>query len=394
MGGAELIAHEQAKQLARAGCEVAAFAGTANSTRPLYSMARTEFEGIPIDRVKLTAADFEADTVNFANPHVESHFEEVLAEWRPEIVHFHNLAGLSVRLIEMARNAGARTVLTLHDHWGFCFKTTLLRRQFEICSDYSQCAECLPFVHYRDGTRMAIEQRNQAIGSQFHKVDAFISPSLYLASAYIRAGIPVGRIHVIANGVDAKRFSRVAKTPGAGRLRLTYIGYLGHHKGVSNLIDAIALLESPSRVLLHLVGEGASLAQLRDQVRALNLTESVRFWGRVENSRIESVYAETDVLILPSICPENQPVSITEAMACHTPVIAARIGGIPEQVTHGENGFLFDPASPRDLADRIRLLFHHPELLVEMGENGWERIAANTFANQAARILRLYERLR
>jgi glycosyltransferase involved in cell wall biosynthesis len=241
---------------------------------------------------------------------------------------------------------------------------------------------------------MPIAERNSLVRRHFLNVGAFISPSFYQAQAQVSAGLPIGRVHVIANGIDVQRFSRVAKTPDVGRLRLTYIGYMGHHKGVGNLIAALALMEEPSRFHLNLVGDGALREQMREQVIAAGLIDSVRFWGRVDPSAIETVHAQTDVLVLPSVCPENQPVSITEAMACRTPVIASRIGGIPELVADGETGWLFEPTRPADLAAKIKWFLDHPPRLQEMGEKGSEKIVDQTFFNQAEKILRLYSRLR
>jgi glycosyltransferase involved in cell wall biosynthesis len=394
VGGAELIAHEQAKALMKLGCQVATFAGTVTAEGPLYSLTHGVFEGIPVHRVKVSSGDFQADVVNFANESVESHFANVLADFQPDVVHFHNLAGLSTLIIGMAREFGAATVLTLHDHWGFCVKTTLLKTHQEICRDHSRCFECIASVRSRDGGAMPIAERNSLVRRHFLNVGAFISPSFYQAQAQVSAGLPIGRVHVIANGIDVQRFSRVAKTPDVGRLRLTYIGYMGHHKGVGNLIAALALMEEPSRFHLNLVGDGALREQMREQVIAAGLIDSVRFWGRVDPSAIETVHAQTDVLVLPSVCPENQPVSITEAMACRTPVIASRIGGIPELVADGETGWLFEPTRPADLAAKIKWFLDHPPRLQEMGEKGSEKIVDQTFFNQAEKILRLYSRLR
>ena len=111
----------------------------------------------------------------------------------------------------------------------------------------------------------------------------------------------------------------------------------------------------------------------------------------VDNSRIEEVFRETDVLILPSIWPENQPVTITEAMASRTPVIASAIGGIPELVTNEYNGYLFSPGCAEELAEKMSEFVIRPERIERFGENGFQRIKDNSFEHQVNKICSIYE---
>jgi glycosyltransferase involved in cell wall biosynthesis len=119
-------------------------------------------------------------------------------------------------------------------------------------------------------------------------------------------------------------------------------------------------------------------------------SSSIRFWGRVANQEVESVFRETDVLVLPSIWPENQPVSITEAMATRTPVIASDIGGIPELVEDGAHGYLFPAGDATALADRMRRFLDDSSLINRLGAYGFERIHSCTFGNQVGKIIQVY----
>jgi hypothetical protein len=121
--------------------------------------------------------------------------------------------------------------------------------------------------------------------------------------------------------------------------------------------------------------------------------DRVKFWGRVDNRHIEEVLRETDVLILPSIWPENQPVTITEAMAVGRPVIASRIGGIPELVDENHTGYLFEPGNAEQLATKMMEFITNPELMRVMGENAYQKIKPNTFENRVQEILNLYDEI-
>ena len=392
VGGAELIAARQARALAGLGAEVAVFAGDPSGRTRRHGRRRETHQGLPVYRVGLEHEDFDPDFVNFVHPALEGHFGDLLDAYRPDVVHFHNLVGLSVALVGIARRRGVKTVLTVHDHWGFCHKNTLLKRGTEICADHSRCAECRPVIGDGAARGIPIRMRRDFVRMQLEQLDAIVAPSQYLADAYAAAGFPRERIRVIWYGIDVARFAAVRKTAGP-QVRFAFVGYLGAHKGVHTFLDALAMLDDPTRVFVHLAGDGAERDACERRAREIGLGSAVRFWGQVDNARIDAVYAETDVLVLPSVWPENQPVCLTEAMAARTAVVASRIGGIPELVEDGRSGRLFTPGSAVELAACMEELIGAPARAVEYGEEGHRRMAGNTLESQASKLLALYDAL-
>jgi glycosyltransferase involved in cell wall biosynthesis len=390
IGGAELIAHYQAKALQRAGHEVIIYTGDIAEGPARYDLRHDVYDGLPVYRVHLVGPDYQNDYVNFFHPEVEKQFRGLLEKHAPDVVHLHNIIGLSAGIIHAAKQSGARTVLTLHDHWGFCFKNTIIKRHNEICDDFYRCHECMLAIHDGADRNIPIRMRNDYIGLLFDEVDCLVSPSLYLAEQYVRAGFAVGKMRVIWNGIDLERFSRVPKTPRRGPVRFTYIGYMGAHKGVGTIIEALPLLGASGQFHVNFVGAGDLTESLNRRAQELGYGSSVSFLGKVPNERIEDVFANTDVQLLPSIWPENQPVSVTEAMATGTPVIASRAGGAAELVADGLTGYLFDPGNPRDLAAKMALFLTNPERIATLGACGFQRIAENSFDRQVAKLLRLY----
>ena len=132
----------------------------------------------------------------------------------------------------------------------------------------------------------------------------------------------------------------------------------------------------------------------REKVRALGIETQVRFWGVVDNIDILRVYNETDVYCLPSIWPENQPVSITEAMACGLPVIATNLGGVSELVLDGVTGFLFPVNDSKMLAAKIMQLRSDEAMRRSFGIAGRECMRSNDFADVACRLSAMYDSLR
>ena len=104
--------------------------------------------------------------------------------------------------------------------------------------------------------------------------------------------------------------------------------------------------------------------------------------GGFEHKDISSVFSEIDVLVVPSIWNENCPLTILEAFFAKTPVIASRIGGIPELVKDKENGLLFECGNFDDLYDKMETFINNPDLTARfkgsinpfksIAENGWE----------------------
>ncbi len=223
----------------------------------------------------------------------------------------------------------------------------------------------------------------------FRDVDEFISPSQYLARNYHLAGIPEEKIHVIWNGIDVQKFSNFLKVPDDKRIRFTYIGYFGKHKGIDVLLDALSYLTNPNCFSVNLVGKGELIENLKNKVKEMELEDIVSFWGRIDD--IGDAYRKTDVLILPSIWPENQPVTITEAMAARLPVISSNLGGVPELIEDGETGYLFEPGNPKDLAQKMSEFLLHPEKMKIFGEVAYNKIVNNTLGNQVKKIVDIYD---
>lgn len=384
IGGAEIIAHHQAKALADRGHDVRVLAGDNSQGLPNYPTATETFDGLPITRVSLSSHDFAPTGNNVCHPRVERIFLDLIADWQPDVIHAHHMLGLSLGILQLARAHGIRIALTLHDHWGFCINSTRITTRNTLCQDSTQCHTCHEHID-DDGMRLPQRMRQDYLRWQFDAVDYFISPSRYLADQYILNGIPAQRMHVIANGIELERFINTAPPEPSERLNILFAGYMGDHKGVPTLLEAVALLPQ-DKVHLDMVGDGHMLASYIDSIKKSVPGVSIKFWGRLPNTRIAERFSEAHVFVLPSVCPENQPVTITEAMACGLPVVASRIGGISELVDDGLTGWLVEPGDAADLARRLSYYIENPQQITPHGTASRERIQAFAFSVQIERI--------
>jgi glycosyltransferase involved in cell wall biosynthesis len=399
IGGAELIAHYHAVALKNLGNEVVVFAGDPTPfgqapNGPRHSIREEIYEGIKVYRTCLEAVDYQSEYINFFNAPVERYFRDILEKFRPDVVHCHNIIGLSVGILGLAKSYGAKVVLTVHDHWGFCLKNTLIYLDNSVCHDFTRCHNCLS--HCSDeGKRFPIRLRTDFIKTQFDQLDLLISPSRYLAEAYISVGFPAHKSKVISNGVAFDRFCKLARRPEPGKTRFTYIGYLADHKGIAVFLESLSHLPATQRdkVRINLVGVGHMVDQYKQQLLRNGYASQVTFWGKIENKDIGRAYEETDVYMLPSIWPENQPVTITEAMASGIPVIGSDLGGVSELVENGQTGYLFQPGNASKLAEAMSIFIEQPDLIATFGQRGRQRMQNNTFTHQATKIQAAYGEL-
>jgi len=386
LGGAELIAYQQAKILQRMGHEVRVFYGRLGKSLLRPHRAKTVDDEFSKTWVSLSPSDISGTSWDFRSPEIAREFRRVLDEFSPDVVHFHNLVGLSVMMIEACHRQGIPTVMTLHDYWGICHKNTLIKNRGDICLEGGlACLGCREML--TGNLPLPSPVRNAHILFALRKIDCFIAPSRYLAERYAANGLPRERIAVLKNGIELENFP-----PGSRRRRtltLGFIGHLGKHKGLDVLLHALSLIDC-TNIRLLVAGTGEELEALKAFSRQLGLEAFVTFLGHVDNRRITRVYRQIDVLVVPSVWPENSPVTITEAMASGIPVIASDVGGISELVEDGVTGFLLPIRDSRGIAQRIERFLARPELKQEMGERALAKIRPYHMQNQVERIVGVY----
>jgi len=201
-----------------------------------------------------------------------------------------------------------------------------------------------------------------------------------LVNAY---GMPSGKIVVVYNGIDVAASERDVASKKKLRhelrlrdksLLLTTMGRLAEQKGHVYLITALEkLVDEFPFVTLLLAGEGPLRKALESEVIKKGLTEHIIFTGFRQDFR--NILSVTDIFVFPSL-DEGFPFMIIESMAAGNPVIATRVGGVPEAVIDGVTGILVPPKDEDALYVAIRSLLKDAALRNEMGEKGMQSVAA------------------
>jgi glycosyltransferase involved in cell wall biosynthesis len=186
----------------------------------------------------------------------------------------------------------------------------------------------------------ALSQRHHALNAMLAEAAMILSPSAFLRQQMSAAGVDPGRIDVSRIGIQLPE--RPIVRQDANELRIGYMGQIAWHKGIHILIEAVRRLPSAS-LQVRLYGDDARdesyTAYLR---RLIGPDRRISMPGRYPNDRVYEHLAQLDLLVVPSLWPENSPAVILEAHAAQVPVVGSRLGGIPESVVHDRNGWLFE----------------------------------------------------
>lgn len=208
-------------------------------------------------------------------------------------------------------------------------------------------------------------------------------------------GIPEQHIRVLHNGVDLERFgsdnrAEVRRQLGLRQTDLVIgsVGRLVPVKNYSLLLTALAALDRKNLVAV-LVGDGPARADLEGLAQTLGIAHQVRFLGHRDD--ITSLLAAMDIFVLPST-HEGMSNTLLEAMASGVPSIASDVGGNPEIISHGQDGYLFSSGNVPELVSLLQRLCYDADLRRRLGETGRARIASHfSIRTMIGRYEDLYE---
>jgi glycosyltransferase involved in cell wall biosynthesis len=217
------------------------------------------------------------------------------------------------------------------------------------------------------------------------QADLVTSPSENLAKYVCNdTGLPLNSVCMIANPVDATKFSPEGEKtfPSDGRLTVLFAGRLEERKGIYQLIDAVPdiVREVPNVRFILLgkdtetgVGRTSAKKILQDKLAANGCTSNVEFVDHVNLNQMPACYRSADVCVVPSLY-DNAPYTVLEAMSCGKPIVAASSGGIPEYVVSNKTGLLVEPGDVKGLATALTMILKDATMREQFGQAARERI--------------------
>jgi glycosyltransferase involved in cell wall biosynthesis len=317
-----------------------------------------------------------------------------LNSYKPfDIVHAHGTCGISYPLFRFR----VRKPLVVHTH-GTALGMALHR--------FSPSAA----VSFKDSLKSKLRE-SIAIFRQkayWKSADMLLAVSYFLKNEIEKLyNIDGSKIEVAYNGVDVSVFRKTDSSDESKKLGLEgkriilYVGHFGLRKGIIYLIEAMheILREEPDAFLLCVGGTPEWLGTdvywriLKERIERVGIEKSVRLMGQVPHQKLPVYYSMADVFAFPSLYEAMGKV-IVEAMACETPVVASRAGGIVEIVNDGINGFLVQPKDVKSLSQSILTVLQDSQLAKRLSEKGRETVETRfTWKHTVKQISKAYQKL-
>ena len=358
---------------------------------------KSEWSGYwPTNMTKL-----DAFTRPFGARQVVKGFTRLMDDFKPEVVHLNNIhTQLSPVIAKIAHEKGARVVWTLHDTKLVCPCYTCMR-------DGKVCTECFTdkkaVIRHRcmqgglPGSVIGYLEAmkwNKDVLQEY--VDLFLPPSKFMMDTCVEGGYKPEKFRVLCNFIDVTKVKGL-KGEDVKRLKGDYYVYLGRVnevKGVRTLCKAAAQLDKK----LIVIGGGELLLELQE---AYKDCKQIEFKGQMQWEEFMPILRGARFMVLPAEWSENNPLTVIESQSLGTPVLGARIGGIPELIDEegkglkgekfnglkgeeviglkDDNGMTFTSGDVEDLKDKIIKMFNHEFDYDAIAKNAIERYSSEAY---------------
>ncbi len=282
--------------------------------------------------------------IDMFNISVSKEVSRILTYEKPDIVHTHNLMGLSFLIPQTIRRHEIRHVHTVHDVQ-LVEPSGIILKTEETSWRYTGVP-----------TKIYTWIMKKLMGSP----DVVISPSQFLLDFYKDRGFFVDSDKTLLRNPLTLSFDVQDRSRDNDVFNFLYLGQIEKHKGVFLLAEAFKHVDN---AMLHIAGGGSQLDDLKKQV---GNNHNVKFYGRVERDKLPEIFSHMDMTVVPSLCYENSPTVIFESLYFGVPVLASHIEGIAELIDEGNNGFTFKAGDLTSLTQRIQWCINHTDEIENM----------------------------
>lgn len=393
-----------------------------------YGNEKYEYNGINVHQFAEPSLVDRSLIMGKRKPDGLKYFIALLHEQKPDIVHFHELAGsngITFHHIQAAKDAGTKVVMTFHLAGYTCMTGTLVYKGELLCEgkiDKISCSKC--YLHskgYRSlshmlaplssmmdsagidttiwenklGTALATSKLVKQKKNQIHNL-ANLCDSLVVLTEWYKSIL-------LLNGVDGNKITYIPQAiPYSGLIndnefrhsqslpiRLMFLGRISPFKGLHLLLEAIKNI-SEEKVCLDIYGQNNDPIY-ESKCHKLSFGKlNIRWMGLLQGEQVITTIKQYDALCLCSTFSEMSPLVIQEAFAAGIPVIASHVYGNAEQIKHGHNGLLFKFNDVESLREQIQLCIDNPILIQQMAKN---IKPPSDFSEVAAAYFQLYHKI-
>ena len=428
--GTEILTYDSAQALRARGHKVQIFTGYAGLNGKAQASFHDEYEydGIKVNRYFYDRNDpllcYNTIESSYNNPRSAILFENTLNQFKPDIVHFYHLERLSASALSVCHRRKVPTIFTATDYWLLCPTHQLFLPDNTVCSGPDDVsANCLkhlcmvsrsnalrhfanlmPLALIRIGMRIlaklklpikqaamlrSLMNRQNYLRKKFQNVGKVMVATQHMQNLLKRWGIPESKIVQMPFAVKAT-IQEVRKTQkrNTGELVVGFVGTLLTYKGVHILIKALKRIQVDLPIIIEIYGDLAQFPSYGHYLKEIAGDDPrVKFMGTFSPDKINSVIRRFDVLVVPSLWPENTPLVIHHAINNQVPVIGSDVSGISEVILDRTNGYLFREGDTCQLERILERLCVERSEIDEMSK---KMIPLNTMDNYISKLERIY----
>ncbi len=317
----------------------------------------------------------------FLNPFAMWSLYKVLRDFNPDVVHINKNDRPSPFILWVLRNTP--TVMTIHDHLTFdptrINDLETLKQDKGTFSDYFISKKSPRY--YGERVRFFLFRRF------FKNVHTTIVSSNFFGLSAKSSNL-FRRVKVIHNGIKLGSWKKITNYR-----KLLFLGRIDKAKGIGDLLLAMpSILSQIPEVELVIAGDGEDKKNYEKMVQDLGISKNVNFLGKIPQDKTKELISDSTIVTVPSDWPDNLPTVCIEAMSQGRPLVGTNVGGIPEMIVDGKNGFLINPAKPPELAEAILKLLHDKTKCDEFGKYGREYCEKNfSFDVYINKIIQTYK---
>ena len=298
----------------------------------------------------------------FGTKEVKDKYNAILDEFHPDVVHLNNIhSQLSPIVAELAHQRGIKVVWTLHDYKLLCPRYDCMR------NDGASCDDCFANHNFSEKKQKRNVLKNKCMKNSYlasyiaykealtwnrerleNNTDAYICPSHFMAARMKEGGFKSEKLHAHTNFINV---DKCCVNDFSKENYYCYVGRLSKEKGIKTLIEAANQL--PYK--LYVIGKGPMYQEITQIAK-----KHIEFLGQLNWEELKEIEQKAKFSIIASEALENNPLSVIESECLGTPVLGARIGGIPELIEEGVNGMTFESGNIQDLVSKIEVMMHKP----------------------------------
>ena len=399
--GVELYTFYLSKALVQLNHQVHVFCREENPEKEEFSALQEEIDGLRVTRVVNNLTRIYGPRSLYENHFFDETFSKTLQREKPDLVHFQHLFALSGHLVKIAKEEGYPVVFTLHDFFILCPRIQLLKKDLRLCKGplYGlECASCLESLSPRDTrTKLFLWAKDflpfsfikwtkrffippKYLGDRgyeaFHRYrymyevfkacDLLLTPSKFVKKSFLTYySSMASKMKVLSLGIPSFNHQSRPKKPDK-RVRFCYFGNILPMKGIHVLVEAFKTIPK-GKAILTIYGARTPWTQdYYDRLRQQATGLEVNFRGPYQREDLPEALSDQDVAVLPAIWPETFSIVIREANLLGLPVIASRIGAIPEAIEEGVNGLLFEPGNVSQFRNCMFRFINERDLVEKM----------------------------